>query len=158
MFSIACLWSTKNNMTNHVLLPTCQKLKRKLYIACILVTVSILLACSYDEIVARLYESPCLLRNNYLLMEATRPLTECHICQDVSFFVFFLSSSSTIWYLRDILMIFNLEKKVHGPIVLENPSRQDFSRVAYSSKPILVKGAARKTREYCHCFNTDVFD
>jgi len=63
----------------------------------------------------QLNETPCLLRNNYVLMEATRPLTECHMCSHID-----------------------------GPTVLNNPSPQEFANIAYSSIPILVKGAARK--------------
>ena len=63
----------------------------------------------------QLNETPCLLRNNYVLMEATRPLTECHTCTHID-----------------------------GPTVLYNPTRQQFANIAYSSTPVLVKGAASK--------------
>lgn len=61
-------------------------------------------------------EVRCVLKNNYALMEISRPMSECTMCQDVS-----------------------------GPIVLLNEAEgntERFSHHAYSSVPILIKGAA----------------
>lgn len=80
----------------------------------------------------RLNEMPCLLRNNYVLMEATRPLTECHTCTDID-----------------------------GPIVLHNPTRQQFAKIAYSSTPVLVKGAAKKwpaLKTFSYEFFAELYD
>ena len=54
----------------------------------------------------------CVLRNNYILMEISRPVSECTMCQDVN-----------------------------GPIILYNPWI-NLANAAYTSTPILLKGAA----------------
>ncbi|KAG8236752.1 hypothetical protein J437_LFUL015581 [Ladona fulva] len=56
----------------------------------------------------------CLLQNNFFVMEATRPLTDCNkVC-----------------------------KGVNSVLILENTTREEFSKIAYSSRPILVRGGA----------------
>ncbi|XP_075225290.1 uncharacterized protein LOC142326589 [Lycorma delicatula] len=55
----------------------------------------------------------CVIPNNYFVWEATRPVTDCSICRGIN-----------------------------GVIVLPNITRQEFHKYAYSSKPIIVKGAA----------------
>ncbi|CAH0546508.1 unnamed protein product [Brassicogethes aeneus] len=54
----------------------------------------------------------CVLRNNYIIWEATRPLSNCEFCKNLS-----------------------------EPIVLQNVSRKEFEYYAYTSKPILIKKA-----------------
>jgi hypothetical protein len=44
---------------------------------------------------------------------------------------------------------------VHGPIVLHNPSRREFEAVAYSSKPLLVKGAASRSDDVIAIFTQE---
>lgn len=58
------------------------------------------------------FESRCAIRNNYLVMEMTRPVTNCEICRDA--------------------------KEV---VVLENVTRAGFDRYAYAGRPVLVKKA-----------------
>uniref|UniRef100_A0A4P6D9D4 Cupin-like domain-containing protein n=4 Tax=Rhodnius TaxID=13248 RepID=A0A4P6D9D4_RHOPR len=55
----------------------------------------------------------CVVPNNYLVWEATRPLADCSICSNLS-----------------------------SVIVLPNVTREEFKKYAYSYQPIIVKGAA----------------
>lgn len=55
--------------------------------------------------------SRCIIDNNYFLMEMTRPITDCKICESV-----------------------------HSFTILENISQEEFSRYAYLGHPLLVKG------------------
>ncbi|XP_023231587.1 uncharacterized protein LOC111631561 [Centruroides sculpturatus] len=59
-----------------------------------------------------LFKSRCAVPNNYLVMEITRPLTDCKICRDVD-----------------------------RVIVFENVTKATFAKYAYSGKPMLVRGA-----------------
>lgn len=54
----------------------------------------------------------CVIPNNYFVWEATRPLSDCHFCTNVT-----------------------------TATVLPNLTHKEFSRYAYTSKPIVVKGA-----------------
>lgn len=54
----------------------------------------------------------CILPNNYFIWEATRPVSDCHFCMNVT-----------------------------RPIILPNVTREQFAPYAYSSLPIIVKGA-----------------
>lgn len=54
----------------------------------------------------------CFLPNNYLVWEATRPISDCGYCRNVQ-----------------------------GPLVLQNISRKEFSSYDYSSLPIVIKNA-----------------
>ncbi|XP_065083067.1 uncharacterized protein LOC135705324 [Ochlerotatus camptorhynchus] len=54
----------------------------------------------------------CIVPNNYLVWEATRPLSDCDFCRGVQ-----------------------------GPIILSNLSREQFKPYAYSSRPIIIKNA-----------------
>lgn len=53
----------------------------------------------------------CIIDNNYFLMEMTRPITDCKICENVYNFT-----------------------------VLQNVSKEEFSRYAYLGHPLLVRG------------------
>lgn len=55
----------------------------------------------------------CLIPNNYLIWEFTRPVSDCEFCRGVN-----------------------------SALVLENLTKAEFRRYAYSSKPIIVKKAA----------------
>lgn len=55
----------------------------------------------------------CLLENNYVVWELTRPVSNCNFCRDVG-----------------------------APLVLPNMTRAQFQGHAYSSRPIVVKNAA----------------
>jgi hypothetical protein len=77
-----------------------------------IVLVSILLNVLFDSVMSTL-GTRCLLPNNYFIWEATRPATDCSMCKDV--------------------------KTV---LVFGNISRDEFRNYAYSSRPMLVKGAA----------------
>ncbi|XP_067613693.1 uncharacterized protein [Eurosta solidaginis] len=66
----------------------------------------------------------CFLPNNYIVSEATRPISDCGFCRDVV-----------------------------GPKVLQNLTREEFAPYAYSSHPIIIKNAvahwtARKTLNF----------
>lgn len=54
----------------------------------------------------------CLVPNNYFIWEATRPISDCNFCLNVT-----------------------------QPIVLPNVTREEFAPYAYSSKPIVIKKA-----------------
>ncbi|XP_018320366.1 uncharacterized protein LOC108733619 [Agrilus planipennis] len=54
----------------------------------------------------------CLIPNNYFVWEATRPVSDCSYCL-----------------------------KVAKPIVLPNLTQEEFAKYAYSSKPLVIKGA-----------------
>ncbi|KAJ8970156.1 hypothetical protein NQ317_003318 [Molorchus minor] len=54
----------------------------------------------------------CLIPNNYFVWEATRPISDCSVCINVS-----------------------------SPLILPNISRQEFVPYAFSSKPIIIKKA-----------------
>lgn len=54
----------------------------------------------------------CIVPNNYLVWEATRPLSDCDFCRGVQ-----------------------------SPIILSNCSREEFKPYAYSSRPIIIKNA-----------------
>ncbi len=60
----------------------------------------------------RFEEKPCLLRNNYLLMEITRPVHDCDACRET-----------------------------RAPLVFERPPGAD-AFDAFSTQPALFKGAA----------------
>ncbi|RZF39595.1 hypothetical protein LSTR_LSTR001116 [Laodelphax striatellus] len=55
----------------------------------------------------------CVVPNNYFVWEATRPIADCNMC-----------------------------KGVNGVLILPNITREEFHKYAYSSRPIIVKGAA----------------
>ncbi|EFX70218.1 hypothetical protein DAPPUDRAFT_300533 [Daphnia pulex] len=61
-----------------------------------------------------LTETSCLLKNNYILMEVSRPISECAICEHVT-----------------------------GPEILYNPTISEFTEIAYASKPLIIKGGAK---------------
>lgn len=67
----------------------------------------------------------CILPNNYFIWEATRPISDCQFCINVT-----------------------------RPIILPNVTREDFAPYAYSSKPIIVKQAVKHWRAINH-FNFD---
>lgn len=54
----------------------------------------------------------CFLPNNYLVWEATRPISDCRFCSSV-----------------------------RGPLILQNLTREEFAPFAYSSQPIIIKNA-----------------
>lgn len=66
-----------------------------------------------DSIMQSTLGKRCLLPNNYVVWEATRPITDCQMCQDVD----------------DVL-------------VLHNITREGFQQYAYSPRPMIAKGAA----------------
>ena len=55
--------------------------------------------------------NPCLVPNNFILMETTRPISSCDICA------------------------------AHFPVRLHRPSRAQFAAHAYRGRPVLVTGA-----------------
>lgn len=69
----------------------------------------------------------CIIPNNYFIWEATRPISNCDYCSDVS-----------------------------APIVLNNATRDEFAPFAYTSKPIVIKKASLHWPAM-HKFNFDFF-
>lgn len=82
---------------------------RKLVVAIVVVFLSVVISVSVGNSVLSVR---CLLPNNYLVWEATRPLADCVYCANVT-----------------------------KPIILRNVSRRDFANYAYLSRPIIVKNA-----------------
>ncbi|XP_036327500.1 uncharacterized protein LOC118740113, partial [Rhagoletis pomonella] len=66
----------------------------------------------FYELITFLLGVRCFLPNNYIVWEATRPISDCGFCRDVS-----------------------------GPKVLQNMTREEFAPYAYSSQPIIIKNA-----------------
>ncbi|XP_001352447.3 uncharacterized protein [Drosophila pseudoobscura] len=66
----------------------------------------------FYETISFLLGVRCFLPNNYLVWEATRPISDCAFC-----------------------------KGVQGPLILSNLTREEFAPHAYSSLPIIVKKA-----------------
>lgn len=66
----------------------------------------------FDPTIKYLLGVRCIVPNNYFVWEATRPLSDCNFCVNVS--------------------------KVQ---ILPNLTREHFSQFAYSSKPMVIKGA-----------------
>lgn len=71
--------------------------------------------------------SRCLVSNNYFVMEVTRPLSNCSMCEHVS-----------------------------GFIGLRNPTRAEFARYAYSGSPLIVHNATASWAAL-HTFDFDFF-
>ncbi|CAH1398720.1 unnamed protein product [Nezara viridula] len=73
----------------------------------------------------------CILPNNYIVWEATRPIADCSICYNLN-----------------------------SAVILPNITREEFSRYAYSYKPIIIKGAAKHwsaVRTFDYHFFKDLF-
>ncbi|KAI8439911.1 hypothetical protein MSG28_001371 [Choristoneura fumiferana] len=82
---------------------------RKLVVAIVVVFLSVVISVIVGNSVLSVR---CLLPNNYLVWEATRPLADCGYCANVT-----------------------------KPIILRNVSRRNFANYAYLSKPIIIKNA-----------------
>lgn len=68
---------------------------------------------SIDFVIKYTQSTRCLIPNNYLVWEFTRPVSNCDFCRGVN-----------------------------SAIVLDNITKEEFEKYAYSSKPIIVKKAA----------------
>lgn len=68
----------------------------------------------FDTITAHILGTRCIVPNNYFVWEATRPISNCQFCLNVS-----------------------------RPIILPNITREQFAAYAYSSKPIIIKNAVK---------------
>lgn len=81
----------------------------------VVLTIGVALSCCCVSLGYEFVTSKCLIRNNYIVMEATRPHTNCkHVCCSV-----------------------------RGAVELnENISREEFARWAYLSRPLVVRGGA----------------
>lgn len=64
------------------------------------------------EVIHFLLGVRCFVPNNYLVWEATRPISDCGFCRNV-----------------------------RGPLILKNLTREKFAPFAYSSQPIIIKNA-----------------
>lgn len=73
----------------------------------------LLAAASYLSLIKHLRGARCLVPNNYLLWEFTRPISDCDFCAGVE-----------------------------APLILPNISRDEFKDYAYASRPIVIRGAA----------------
>lgn len=71
----------------------------------------------FEVIIAHLLGTRCILPNNYFVWEATRPISDCQFCLNVS-----------------------------RPIILANVSREEFAPYAYTSKPVIIKNAVKHWR------------
>ncbi|KYN32241.1 hypothetical protein ALC56_13619 [Trachymyrmex septentrionalis] len=67
----------------------------------------------YNNIIKNFQETRCLLPNNYLIWEFTRPITNCDYCRDVK-----------------------------APLILPNLTKEEFRFYSYSSRPMIIKNAA----------------
>ncbi|XP_076326465.1 uncharacterized protein LOC143233751 isoform X2 [Tachypleus tridentatus] len=74
-----------------------------------------------------IFKSQCAVLNNYIVMEVTRPITDCNICKDVN-----------------------------SVIVLQNVTKEMFAKYAYMSRPVLVKYAT-KSWKALNTFNFSFF-
>jgi len=68
----------------------------------------------YMNVIKTFQESRCLLPNNYLVWEFTRPISNCDYCRDVE-----------------------------APLILLNLTKEEFRVYSYLSRPMIVKNAAR---------------
>lgn len=86
----------------------------------------------FEAIIAQLLGTRCILPNNYFVWEATRPISDCHFCLNVS-----------------------------RPIILANVSREEFAPYAYTSKPVIIKNAVKHWRasaEFDFNFLKDLYE
>lgn len=67
----------------------------------------------YTNIIESFQGTRCLLPNNYLVWEFTRPITNCDYCRDIE-----------------------------TPLILSNLTKEEFHFYAYSSRPMIIKNAA----------------
>ncbi|XP_011642158.1 uncharacterized protein LOC105430338 [Pogonomyrmex barbatus] len=67
----------------------------------------------YTNIIRSFQGTRCLLPNNYLVWEFTRPISNCDYCRDVE-----------------------------SPLILQNLTKQEFRFYSYSSRPMIIKNAA----------------
>lgn len=67
----------------------------------------------YTNIIKSFQGTRCLLPNNYLVWEFTRPIMNCDYCRDVE-----------------------------GPLILPNLTKEEFYFYSYSSRPMIIKNAA----------------
>lgn len=74
-----------------------------------------------------IYERRCLIPNNYLIWEFTRPISNCNFCRNIN-----------------------------SALILPNLTRKEFERYAYSSRPMVIKNAA-KTWKASKVFNLKYF-
>ena len=81
---------------------------------------TLLVSCFYlrlpliDGMMKTAFGIKCILPNNYIVWEATRPIADCNICSNLN-----------------------------SALILHNITRDDFSQFAYSHKPIIIEGAAK---------------
>lgn len=66
----------------------------------------------YTNIIKSFQGTRCLLPNNYLIWEFTRPITNCDYCRDVE-----------------------------APLILPNLTKEEFRFYSYSSRPMIIKAA-----------------
>ncbi|XP_006625108.1 uncharacterized protein LOC102672593 [Apis dorsata] len=74
---------------------------------------SILFKYLYFDIIKNIRGTRCLIPNNYLIWEFTRPISNCDYCRDVT-----------------------------SALILSNLTREEFKQYAYSSIPMIIKHAA----------------
>ncbi|KAF5303373.1 hypothetical protein FQR65_LT08286 [Abscondita terminalis] len=79
----------------------------------IILTLSIFYQCGIFETILNYFLGiRCIIPNNYFVWEATRPISDCQFCTNVT-----------------------------EPLILLNVTREEFSKYAFSSKPIVIKNA-----------------
>lgn len=103
--------SVKNKADNRIFLryPSCL-VYLTIFVLCIAILFKIPVV---DSLVKDLVGIRCVLPNNYFVWEATRPVTDCKMCENV----------------KDVL-------------IFQNITKDDFTQFAYTSFPMLMKRAA----------------
>lgn len=88
----------------------------RIYLLCVfIVVIGIFLSYLFEtNFISYLLGTRCILPNNYFIWEATRPISDCQFCINVT-----------------------------RPIILPNVTREQFAPYAFSSKPIIVKNAVK---------------
>lgn len=88
------------------------KPKRKRMVFFIFIIVFVLLVIYKSNFLNLIFGIRCVVPNNYFVWEATRPISDCNFCSNIT-----------------------------EPIVLPNITRKQFEVYTYSSRPIIIRGA-----------------
>lgn len=101
------------NLLEHVCFVKYNNKKKSLYFTCAFL-ISVFCIFYKNSVFSSFYYHllgvRCFIPNNYFVWEATRPISDCNYCHDVT-----------------------------APVILNNASREEFKPYAYSSRPIVVK-------------------
>ncbi|XP_029660460.1 uncharacterized protein LOC115233948 [Formica exsecta] len=92
----------------------CSFTKKILVVLFVLLLYCLFNRCLNTNIIKTFQETRCLLPNNYLVWEFTRSISNCDYCRDVK-----------------------------APLILPNLTKEEFRSYSYSSRPMIIKDAAR---------------